>query len=48
MLTVSAPNRYPSISFLGFGSSSITVDAVRSVGFNAAVNDRATIWPMRL
>ena len=39
MLVVYAPSRYPAISRLGFGSSSITVTAASSDGLNIASRD---------
>src|SRR2546421_12382622 len=44
MLVMYAPSRYPSISFVGLSSSSITVVAAISVGFNDAVSDRRVTW----
>ena len=45
MPVVYAPSKYPSRSRLGFGRSSITVVAVSSVGFNAAVNEKKSTLP---
>ena len=45
MLVISAPSKYPSISLVGLGSSSITVVAATNVGFNEAVSDRRITWP---
>ena len=45
MLVIRAPSKYPSISFDGLGSSSITVVAATNVGFNEAVSDRRITWP---
>jgi hypothetical protein len=42
------PVRYPTISRRGFGSSSITVLAARSVGLNAAVSANTKTPPTRL
>src|SRR3954451_16202558 len=40
MLVMYAPSRYPSMSFFGPGSRSITVVAATSVGFSDAVRER--------